>query len=404
MVIANSPDPDSMTLADITAIGDNDSDGVSNWIEYQRGMNGYQADSDGDGYSDRLSVDQELFLRLDESTGTAARDDSGETQDGVLAGSPVWQPVGGVENGGLKFAGGSDAVTIPAETLDGLNDLAISLWFKTTANPAVQTLISGAGAAQSPELAIDIENGDTIRITTGAGNSKVWNAGRNLADGLWHHVVLVRDSLNGEVSLRLDGEPFGSAQSVSLGTLAVDSLVIGQRHQTVSTYDGTKAFVGTLDEIRIWSALFDPEYLTELFQPNDLDLDGLPDDWEDSLFGNLTTLAASGDDLDGDGLTNREEFEGGTDPNDYYNGSNPVVTLLSGSGQTVYNGQLTADPLVFLVSTDGNPVNKLVNAPVELSHLELIGGVETLDGDTLATTLILRSDSDGKVSVNFKAD
>ena len=264
--------------------------------------------------------------------------------------------------------------------------------------------MSGAGAVQSPELAIDIENGDTIRFTTGGGNNVTLDVGRNLSDGLWHHLVLVMDSLNGEVSLRLDGEPFGSVQSVSLGTLAVDSLVLGQQHQTVSTYDCTKAFDGTLDEIRIWSAVIEEPYVSELFQPNDLDLDGLPDDWEGALFGNLTTLAASGDDLDGDGLTNREEFEGGTDPNDYYNGSNPVVTLVSGSGQTVYNGQRTVDPLVFLVSTDGNPANKLVNAPVELSHLELIGGVETLDGDTLATTLTLRSDSDGKVSVNFKAD
>lgn len=401
MIIANSADPDSMTLADITATGDNDSDGVSNWIEYQRGMNGYQTDSDGDGYSDRLSVDQELFLRLDESTGTAAGDDSGETRDGVLAGSPVWQSVGGVENGGLEFAGGSDAVTIPAGTLDGLSNLTLSLWFKTKAAPAAQTLMSGAGAAQSPELAIDIENGDTIRFTTGGGNNVTWDAGRNLADGLWHHVVLVRDSLNGEVSLRLDGEPFGSAQSVSLGTLAVDSLVFGQRHQTVSTYDGTKAFDGTLDEIRIWSAVVETRYFTELFQPNDLDLDGLPDDWEDLLFGNLTTLAASGDDLDGDGLTNREEFEGGTDPNDYYNGSNPVIRLVSGSGQKIYNGERTAEPLVFLV-TDGT--DPLVNAPVELSHLELIGGILAIDGDTLGPNVTLRTDSEGKVSVNFKAD
>jgi hypothetical protein len=46
----------------------------------------------------------------------------------------------------------------------------------------------------------------------------------------------------------------------------------------------------------------------------------------------------------------------------------------------------------------------LVNAPVELSHLELIGGIETLDGDTIATTLTLRTDSEGKVTVHFKAD
>lgn len=404
MIIANSPDPDSMTLADITASGDNDGDGVSNWTEYQRGLSGYQTDSDGDGYGDRLSVDQELFLRFDENAGTLAGDDSGESHDGTLAGSPTWQPLGGVDGGALAFDGGGDLVKIPNGAANGASDLTLSLWFKTSASPTVQTLLSGAGVAQSPELAIDIENGNTIRFTTGGGNSVAWDAGRNLADGLWHHVILVRNQLTGNASLVLDGATFGMPQSVSLSAFAVDSLVLGQRHQTVSTYDATKAFNGLLDEVRIWSAVIEEPNLTELFKPNDLDLDGLSDDWEDSLFGNLSTLAASGDDLDGDGFANREEFENGTDPNDYYNGSNPVVTLVSGSGQTVYNGQRTTDPLVFLVSTDGDPLNKLVNAPVELSHLELIGGVETLDGDTLATTLTLRSDSDGKVSVNFKAD
>jgi len=404
MIIANSADPDSVTLADITAIGDNDGDGLSNWIEYQRGLSGYQTDSDGDGYGDRLSVDQELFLRLDEDAGTTAGDDSGENHNGTLAGSATWQPLAGIDGGALAFDGGSDAVGLPEEAVNGASDLTFSLWFKTSASPAVQTLLSGAGSAQSPELAIGIENGNTIRFTTGGGNSVVWNAGRNLADDLWHHVILVRDQLGGEVSMSLDGAAFGSPQSVSLNTLAVDSLVLGQRHQTVSTYDSAKAFNGLLDEVRIWAAVIEEPNLTELFLPNDLDLDGLPDDYEISLFGNLATLALAADDLDEDGADNRTEFNAGTDPGDYYNGSNPVVSLVSGSGQTVLNGERTAAPLVFLVSSDGNPANKLVNAPVELSHLELIGGIETLDGDTLATTITLRTDSDGKVAVHFKAD
>lgn len=409
MIIANSADPDSMTLANILPTGDNDLDGVSNWIEYQRGLNGYQKDSDGDGYGDRLSVDQTLFLRLDENAGTSARDDSGENCSGTLSGSPIWKPYGaigggGVNGGALAFDSGGDAVNIPMKAVNGASDLTLSLWFKTSASPAVQTLLSCAGVAQSPELAIAIENGNRIRFTTGGGNSVAWDAGRNLADGLWHHVILVRNQLMGKASLVLDGAAFGTPQSVSLNTLAVDSLVLGQRHQTISTYDAAKAFNGLLDEVRIWSAVIAEPNLTELFQPNDLDLDGLPDDYEDSLFGNLTTLASGADDLDGDSMSNRAEFVAGTDPNDYYNGTPHVITLVSGSGQTVLNGERTAAPLVFLVSTDGNPLNKLVNAPVLLSHLELVGGIETLDGNTLATSLTLRTDSEGKVAVHFKAD
>ncbi len=44
----------------------------------------------------------------------------------------------------------------------------------------------------------------------------------------------------------------------------------------------------------------------------DSDQDGLPDDWELSYFGDLSQDA--NDDFDGDGKTNLEEYEGGTDP------------------------------------------------------------------------------------------
>jgi hypothetical protein len=48
---------------------------------------------------------------------------------------------------------------------------------------------------------------------------------------------------------------------------------------------------------------------------SDSDLDGLPDAWEQSFFG--TPLGADGAaDSDGDGLSNRQEYQAGTDPTD----------------------------------------------------------------------------------------
>lgn len=406
MLVLQLGNPAITGIEDIDGLSDSDGDGVDDYQEYQRGLSGYRADSDGDGFSDRLSVDQSIHLKLDEDSGSSASDDSSEGRNGTLSGTPSWQAAGGIMNGALEFAGGTDGVDIPETAFDGLTDLTVSLWFKTGSNAASQALLSAANSGQANELGIRLEQtitaADTIRVDAGGGESFSWVRVRSLADNLWHHVVIVRNVANSQVTLYLDGTEVGTRSGTAFAPLDVEAATLAQKHTGVSTFDSASAFVGLLDDLRVYSATLESTHALELFQPNDLDLDGLPDDWEIDQAENLSTLAAAADDLDGDGLTNRQEFENGTDPTDYFNGATPVVTLVSGSNQTIYNGQRTKDPLVFKVTSDGT--TPLVGAPVTLEHLGLLGSVETLDGDRLATSLTLTTDSNGEVSVHFKAD
>lgn len=57
----------------------------------------------------------------------------------------------------------------------------------------------------------------------------------------------------------------------------------------------------------------------------DGDGNGLPDPWEIANFG-FNTVAPDAD-PDGDGLSNLQEFQQGTDPNDFFNGITPVVQV-----------------------------------------------------------------------------
>lgn len=58
----------------------------------------------------------------------------------------------------------------------------------------------------------------------------------------------------------------------------------------------------------------------------DSDGSGMPDDWQLLHFGRLG-VAPDGDD-DGDGMTNLNEFQNGSDPTDFYNGMLPTVAAL----------------------------------------------------------------------------
>ena len=61
------------------------------------------------------------------------------------------------------------------------------------------------------------------------------------------------------------------------------------------------------------------------------DGDSLPDYWENEEFGNLDS---DGDgDFDSDGLTNIEEFQQGTDPQDFFNGQPAVLKIVGGNNQ-----------------------------------------------------------------------
>lgn len=53
---------------------------------------------------------------------------------------------------------------------------------------------------------------------------------------------------------------------------------------------------------------------TVLAEEDDSDGDGLPDSWEIEYFGDLSH--GPDEDFDGDGYTNLEEYEAGTDPTD----------------------------------------------------------------------------------------
>ncbi|HEY5791804.1 MAG TPA: LamG-like jellyroll fold domain-containing protein, partial [Chthoniobacterales bacterium] len=132
----------------------------------------------------------------------------------------------------------------------------------------------------------------------------------------------------------------------------------------------------------------------------DFDSDGIPDWWEQKYFSS-SGLDGQGD-PDGDELENLEEYQQGSNPTDYYNGKTPVVAIIDGNGQSGSVSSFLVKPLVIKVTNSAG--NALVGAPVTFQVSQGNGKLATSAVGTpdLASTLSLRTDAGGKVSVYFK--
>jgi len=130
----------------------------------------------------------------------------------------------------------------------------------------------------------------------------------------------------------------------------------------------------------------------------DENANGLPDWWEYKYFGQLGTNPDA--DPDGDGLSNLEEYQAGTDPTDYYNGQLAAITIVSGNQQRGFAGSWLALPLTVRV-TDSNAV-PLPNAPLTFTVTQGDGVLSEVEAGTTNHSIQLRTGAAGKTSAWLK--
>lgn len=139
-----------------------------------------------------------------------------------------------------------------------------------------------------------------------------------------------------------DGQPIETEQPIRETTYTDTNLPDGEEFTyQVRSFD----FAGNL------SPLGEEIFVATLAA--DTDQDGLPDEWELKYFGE--DPAAPGDDADGDGQTNLQEFQAGTDPTNFYNGVDPLTETLHGAAEGP-NGEIA----MLVRKPDGTP---WANAP-----------------------------------------
>lgn len=297
------------TIRDLLPEDDFDFDGVPNRVEY------------------KLSLNLAAWYPLD-GDGT---DLSGHGLDATAVGAVA---------AGDRFGRGGASLAFDGATgvLEGTNSSwinlgvhamhTVSLWFnadRITGGTSRQVLWEQGNATKG--LNIYLSNS---WVFAGAWNRDAsqsdwdgdWLSGGPIATGTWHHVALVLDGgptvSNGALRASLDGASLGDAPGSQLwphsGLIGAAASRGGTRFNLGSSTgsDGHR-LQGCLDEIRIYNCVPDEETMAALGP--DVDQDGMADTWEQPFVDSLPNDAMRGvrnflpgDDFDGDGLSNIEEY------------------------------------------------------------------------------------------------
>ena len=128
----------------------------------------------------------------------------------------------------------------------------------------------------------------------------------------------------------------------------------------------------------------------------DSDGNGLPDYWQLQYFGRLGV--DPGADADGDGISNLQEYHDGTGPTDFYNGRLPYLEILGGNDQAGNYNSFLPEPVSIKVSGSQFFDTFIPNAPVTFTVSNGTALLAATTNDTPASSLVLRSDSNGRVS------
>jgi len=148
------------------------------------------------------------------------------------------------------------------------SDVAFEFWFSTT-NKAAQTLLSAVATNGANLLRIGTQHvtgavDSTVTIQLGGIVTSI-NSFRNLTDGKPRHLYVALNNLgqaSATAAIYIDGNLVASPTIVS-GSITLDSVVLGQAQTSVGGgYNASSAFIGTLDELRIWSKPRLPSQIT----------------------------------------------------------------------------------------------------------------------------------------------
>ncbi len=197
--------------------------------------------------------------RFNENSGGSIADGGG-TADGVATDATWFEE--GIEGDALSFNGTSTKIELgSAAALGGSTDFTVSAWIKTVATSAgiiVSQRDETAGGWQGQyQFRVDADGTLAFYIYNG-GNQFNFNTTATVNNDAWHHVVALREGVNGRIYI--DGVEAGVASGTSVKLLnSAIKVSVG-----VDLRSGGSYFNGLMDDVRIYNYALSLEEIVDL--------------------------------------------------------------------------------------------------------------------------------------------
>ncbi len=208
------------------------------------------------------------YLPLNENSGTASQDVTGNGLNGTLVNGTAW--TSGAQGRAVSLDGLDDTVTTPVLSDLSTNTLTITGWIKRSGSQTQWAgLIFSRNAAYTSGLMLGA--GNELRYSWKGGDYN-WGSGLIVPDDTWTFVALVIQPAS--ATLYLDG---GQGMQTSVHNVAHAPGGFNAAIQLGwDTYSAARRFRGAIDEVRFYNRALSPEELQIVRQPWRVSAPNLP--------------------------------------------------------------------------------------------------------------------------------
>jgi hypothetical protein len=201
------------------------------------------------------------WWKLDDGSGTVAKDSSSNPHDGTLVNGPVWTRIPGLDEKCLEFNGANQYVSLGNILQGSYAELSIACWVKHARSG--WNFIVERGDWVNPDgigLMMDY-NGTSVTFGfyPNANNVK---SQVNAQDDQWHHVVgtLSKGDSGWLYSIYVDGK-LDNTQPGTMGLVATSKAwSIGAQ------FDGTWGYKGLVEDVRIYDCALSPSEVQAIYE------------------------------------------------------------------------------------------------------------------------------------------